>query len=50
MIKEILLIGNPLLREKSKAIVVFEDELKDFLNDLKDTITDFQKRKKSVAE
>lgn len=46
MIKEILLIGNPLLREKSKDILVFEDELKDLLNDLKDTIIDFQKRKK----
>lgn len=46
MIKEILLNGNPLLREKSKDILVFEDELKDLLNDLKDTIIDFQKRKK----
>ena len=46
MIKEILLIGNPLLREKSKDIVVFEDELKNHINDLKDTIIDFQKRKK----
>ena len=46
MIKEILLIGNPLLREKSEVIVDFGNELLSLINDLKDTIIDFQHRKK----
>lgn len=46
MIKEILLIGNPLLREKSENIVVFDNELLNLIKDLNDTIIDFQKRKK----
>lgn len=46
MVKEILLIGNPLLREKSEDITSFDKELQDIINDLKDTIIDFQERKK----
>lgn len=46
MIKEILLIGNPVLREKSEDVISFNEELQDLVNDLKDTITDFQQRKK----
>lgn len=45
MIKEILLIGNPELREKSVEITDFGKELEDLIIDLKDTIIDFQKRK-----
>lgn len=44
-VKEILLIGNPILREKSKDIMHFGEELNRLITDLKDTIIDFQKRK-----
>ncbi|MBU8892841.1 MAG: peptide deformylase [Bacteroidales bacterium] len=46
MIKEILLIGNPVLRETSEDITSFDKELLSLINDLKDTLIDFQKRKK----
>ena len=46
MIKEIKLIGNPILREKSEDITSFNSELKSLIKDLSDTIIDFQKRKK----
>ncbi len=46
MIKEILLLGNPILREKSERIVKFDVELINIINDLKDTLIDFQHRKK----
>ncbi|HAF27939.1 MAG TPA: formylmethionine deformylase [Bacteroidales bacterium] len=45
MIKEILLIGNPVLREKSKSVNSFNEELYSLIHDLKDTLIDFQKRK-----
>ncbi len=45
MIKEILLIGNPALREKSVEVNDFGKELEGLIIDLKDTIIDFQKRK-----
>ena len=45
-IKEILLIGNPLLREKSEKVTAFNSEFKNLVTDLKDTLMDFQKRKK----
>lgn len=45
MIKKILLIGNPTLREKSVEVTDFGKELEDLIIDLKDTIIDFQKRK-----
>ncbi|MDY6801253.1 MAG: peptide deformylase [Bacteroidota bacterium] len=45
-IKEILLIGNPLLREKSQNVTHFDSSLKRLVTDLKDTLTDFQQRKK----
>lgn len=44
-VKEILLIGNPVLREKSKDITDFSIELNNLISDLKDTIIDFQQRK-----
>ncbi|MFC2152136.1 peptide deformylase [Bacteroidota bacterium] len=46
VIKEILLLGNPLLREKSKGIKVFDNDLENLIIDLKDTLIDFQQRKK----
>ncbi len=45
-VKEILLIGNPLLREISEKVTDFNSELKNLVTDLKDTLIDFQKRKK----
>jgi peptide deformylase len=44
-VKEILLIGNPVLREKSKDITDFNQALENLISDLKDTIIDFQQRK-----
>ena len=44
-IKNILLIGNPILRKKSEDIIAFGEELHSLITDLKDTIIDFQKRK-----
>ena len=44
-LKEILLIGNPQLREKSEDVTALDSELKNIIVDLKDTIIDFQKRK-----
>ncbi|MGM0503237.1 MAG: peptide deformylase [Bacteroidota bacterium] len=46
-VKEILLIGNPLLREKSEDITDFNAALNKLVNDLKDTLIDFQQRKKT---
>ena len=46
MVKEIILIGNPLLREKSKDITSFDEDLIGLINNLKDTLIDFQQRKK----
>ena len=45
-IKEILLIGNPILRKKSENVHQFDHELLSVILDLKDTLIDFQKRKK----
>lgn len=44
-IKEILLIGNPVLRKKSENITEFDQSLEQLVVDLKDTIIGFQKRK-----
>lgn len=41
-VKEVLLLGNPLLREKSERVTDF-DKIKPILLDLKDTLTDAQK-------
>ena len=46
MLKEILLIGNPTLRDKSEDITSFDEDLQDLINNLRDTIIDFQQRKK----
>lgn len=45
MVKEIQLIGNPILRKSSKDIVDFDNSLIELINDLKDTLIDFQNRK-----
>lgn len=45
-VKEILLIGNPVLREKSENIIFFNEDLYALINDLKETLIDFQQRKK----
>lgn len=45
MIKEILQIGNPVLREASEDVTVFNSSLNDLVTDLRDTIIDFQKQK-----
>jgi peptide deformylase len=47
MIKEILLIGNPILREISEDVVSFDKDLRSIIKDLNDTIVDFQIRKKT---
>jgi peptide deformylase len=44
-VKEILLIGNPVLREKSEDVTEFNADLNDIIIDLKETLIDFQKRK-----
>jgi len=46
VIKEIQLIGNPILREHSEDITEFDINLFNLVNDLKDTLIDFQHRKK----
>jgi peptide deformylase len=45
VIKEILLIGNPVLIEKSETVNFFNEELYSLIHDLQDTLIDFQKRK-----
>ncbi|MFO7830071.1 MAG: peptide deformylase [Bacteroidales bacterium] len=45
-VKEILLIGNPVLRKKSAKVERFNSELQNIITDLKDTLIDFQRRKK----
>ena len=45
-VKEILQIGNPVLREKSKDVLDFNEDLHELIIDLFDTLTDFQKKKK----
>jgi len=45
-VKEILLLGNPVLRQKSEDVTTFNDELDNLIKDLKDTLIDFQERKK----
>lgn len=45
-VKEILLIGNPILRVESEKVKEFNAGLKNIITDLKDTLIDFQNRKK----
>ena len=45
-VREIMLIGNPLLRKKSEDILEFNEDLSQIIIDLKDTLIDFQNRKK----
>lgn len=44
-IKEVLMIGNPKLREKSLNVVDFTGELLEIIKDLKDTLFHLQKEK-----
>ena len=44
-VKEILVIGNPILRKKSDDVIEFNNELRNTIVDLRDTLIDFQKRK-----
>ena len=44
-VKEILLLGNPILREQSKILTEFDQDLDNLIHDLKETLVDFQKRK-----
>lgn len=44
-VNEVLMIGNPKLREKCAEITDFDDELNEILEDLKDTLSDLQKTK-----
>jgi peptide deformylase len=45
VVKEIQLIGNPILRENTEVITRFDSNLSVLVNDLKDTLIDFQNRK-----
>ncbi|HAN17482.1 MAG: hypothetical protein A2X13_09365 [Bacteroidetes bacterium GWC2_33_15] len=45
-VKKILLLGNPVLREKSEDIIAFDNQLDGLIVDLRDTLIDFQNRKK----
>ncbi|MFX0064900.1 MAG: peptide deformylase [Candidatus Hermodarchaeota archaeon] len=45
-IKEVLMIGDPILREKSALVTDFGEELQEIIQDLKDTLTHLQKTKK----
>jgi len=42
VVREILLVGNPLLREKSEYVTLFGSELQPALEDLRDTLTRYQ--------
>lgn len=46
-VKEILLLGNHILREKSEQVKLFDNKLNDNINDLHDTLIDFQQRMKT---
>jgi len=45
-VREVLMIGNPKLREKSMELTDFQDELKMIETDLRDTLTFLQEKKK----
>ena len=42
VIRQVLLVGNPLLREKSEAVNDFSPGLQPILEDLRDTLTNHQ--------
>jgi len=44
-IKEVLMLGNPLLRKKSFFIQNFKEDVTEIVKDLSDTLTDLQKKK-----
>lgn len=43
--KKILMIGNDALREKSEPVDLAEDDIAPFIQDLRDTLYDFQNKK-----
>ncbi len=45
-VKEILLIGNKTLREKSQRVDFATDNVGEYINDLRDTLFSFQNKKK----
>ncbi len=45
-IKDVLLIGNPKLRQESSEVIDFKFELKEIIQDLKDTLIHLQETKK----
>ncbi len=45
-IKDVLLIGNPKLRQESSEVTDFNLELKEIIQDLRDTLTHLQETKK----
>ena len=45
-IKDVLMIGNPILREKCSAINKFDNQLQNAIQDLKDTLVYLQETKK----
>ncbi|KKN01872.1 hypothetical protein LCGC14_1123440 [marine sediment metagenome] len=46
VIMEVLMLGNPKLRDFSVDIINFDENLKENIQDLKDTLTHLQKKKK----
>jgi peptide deformylase len=46
VIREVLMLGNPKLRDLSLEIIIFDESLEENLHDLKDTLTHLQKTKK----
>ncbi len=45
-IKDVLLIGNPKLRQESSEVIDFNPELREIIEDLKDTLIHLQETKK----
>lgn len=46
-VKEVLKLGNPILRKKSEEIKEFDKNLEEIVEDLKDTLIKLQKEKKT---
>ncbi|MGM0603064.1 MAG: peptide deformylase [Bacillota bacterium] len=46
-VKEVLKLGNPILRKKSEQIKEFDEDLEEIIEDLKDTLIKLQQEKKT---
>ncbi|RCW47737.1 MULTISPECIES: peptide deformylase [unclassified Halanaerobium] len=46
-VKEVLKLGNPILREESEPIKKFDKDLEEIVEDLKDTLINLQQEKKT---